>query len=184
MTKTDVEARRGTLQRSGASAVLRFERRLPHAPAKVWHCLTDPSELRYWFPARIEGERAAGAKLRFVFEAKPEGVVDAELAALIEQKQQEAANAPAEIFEGEITIYDPPRVLELTWGGETLRFELSAEGAATRLVFTHTLPDGEQAEQVGSGWHISFDWLAARLAGEQPRTPRARLEQLEAEYRS
>ncbi len=33
--------------------VRRFERRLPHAPEKVWRALTDPKELAHWFP---EGE--------------------------------------------------------------------------------------------------------------------------------
>jgi uncharacterized protein YndB with AHSA1/START domain len=46
---------------------LRFVRRLPHSPEKVWRALTDPEHLKVWFPMDIEGERAPGAPLRFVF---------------------------------------------------------------------------------------------------------------------
>ena len=46
---------------------LRFERRLTHPQEKVWRAITDPEHLAAWFPSTIEGERAAGARLRFSF---------------------------------------------------------------------------------------------------------------------
>ena len=43
--------------------VLRFERRLAHAPDKVWRAVTEPSELAHWFPAKIEAyELRPGAR--------------------------------------------------------------------------------------------------------------------------
>ncbi len=59
----------GTLDRSGDRWQLRFERWLPHPPEKVWRALTEPQHLAAWFPSRIDGERAAGARLTFVFES-------------------------------------------------------------------------------------------------------------------
>lgn len=50
---------------------LHFERRLKHPPDKVWRAITEPGELRHWFPARINGDRHAGAPLRFVFTDAP-----------------------------------------------------------------------------------------------------------------
>lgn len=46
---------------------LRFVRTLPHPAEKVWRALTEPAHLAHWFPSTIDGERAAGAPLRFVF---------------------------------------------------------------------------------------------------------------------
>jgi hypothetical protein len=58
----------GTLEaRVDGTYVLRFERRLAHPPEKVWRALTEPDQLRQWFPTDIEGERKLGAKLLFVF---------------------------------------------------------------------------------------------------------------------
>ena len=56
---------------NGQPTPLRFERRLRHAPEKVWKALTDPAELTAWFPQNIEGTFAPGAKLRFVFRGEP-----------------------------------------------------------------------------------------------------------------
>ena len=46
---------------------LRFERPLAHPVAHVWSAITEPNGLSAWFPFDIEGERAPGASLRFVF---------------------------------------------------------------------------------------------------------------------
>ena len=46
---------------------LRFTRQLPYPKAKVWHAITEPEHLTEWFPTTIEGERTAGATLRFMF---------------------------------------------------------------------------------------------------------------------
>ena len=46
---------------------LRFTRALAHPPEKVWAAITEPEHLAHWFPTTIDGERAAGAPLRFTF---------------------------------------------------------------------------------------------------------------------
>ena len=60
-----------TLDTVNGQPTLRFERRLRHAPEKVWKALTDPAELTAWFPQDLEGTFAPGAKLRFVFRGEP-----------------------------------------------------------------------------------------------------------------
>jgi uncharacterized protein YndB with AHSA1/START domain len=124
---------------------LQFVRTLPHAPEKVWQALTEPEHLQAWFPTAIEGERVAGARLRFVFR---EG------------------EGPTE--EGTLVTYDPPRLLEFSWGEETLRFELAAQDSGTVLTFLNTFTELGKAARDAAGWHTCLDLLGQHLTGEQP----------------
>lgn len=98
-----------------------------------------------WFPQQILGERRAGAPLRFVTSVDPD-----------------------EGFAGEMLVYDPPRVMELTWGASRLRIELYPEGEATRLVLTEVLDDLGTGARNGAGWHECLDRLTAVIEGTVP----------------
>ena len=57
------------LQGTGERPVLRFERHLGRPVEDVWHAVTDPEEMRSWFPTRIViDEWRVGATLSHVFE--------------------------------------------------------------------------------------------------------------------
>lgn len=43
-----------TLISTGDKPILRFERFLPRSVEEVWRAVTDPAEMRAWFPTRIE----------------------------------------------------------------------------------------------------------------------------------
>jgi uncharacterized protein YndB with AHSA1/START domain len=60
---------------------------------------------------------------------------------------------------------EPPRLLEGTWYGDTLRFELTHEPDGCRLVFTHAFADRTLAARTGAGWHRCFARVDALLAG-------------------
>jgi uncharacterized protein YndB with AHSA1/START domain len=124
---------------------LRFVRRLPHPPGKVWRALTEPEHLEAWFPAEIRGERAAGATLRFAFPFE---------------------DAP--IMEGEMVTYDPPSVLEFRWADDVLRFELAPDGDGCILTFVNTFDELGKAARDAAGWHRCLDVLGYHLAGEEP----------------
>ena len=132
-----------TLRDAGERHILAFERHLAHPAAKIWRALTEEAEVRAWFPAAIEGERAVGATLRFVF-----------------------AGDEAPPTEGTITIFEPPRLLEFTWSGEVLRWELTPEPDGCVLRFTHTFDDRAGAASFAAGWHGCLDALERVLAGE------------------
>ena len=134
----------GRLEQVGDRWQLHFTRRLPHPPEKVWRALTEPEHLKEWFPNDIEGERKEGATLRHVFR-----------------------NGEAPDVEGEMLGFQPPAVLEFTWGDDTLRFELHAEdeGQTTVLDFVDVLTDIGKAARDGAGWHVKFDALEAHLRG-------------------
>jgi uncharacterized protein YndB with AHSA1/START domain len=133
------DAELGTLARNGDRWSLTFTRRLPHPQARVWRAVTEPEHLAAWFPQKIVGERRKGARLRF-------------------------ESSMGDPFKGEMLAYEPPTVLELTWGGDVLRIELRAEGDETVLTLTDTFADLGKAARDGAGWHECLDRLSAELA--------------------
>jgi uncharacterized protein YndB with AHSA1/START domain len=139
---------------------LRFTRTLPHPPEKVWRAVTEPEHLARWFPTTIEGERAAGAPLRFAFPA---------------------GQLPA--FAGEMTAYEPPSLMELRWGNDLLRIELREVERGTELTLLDTLEALGKAARDGTGWHTCLDALEAGLADrEDAREELARWEELHPHY--
>jgi uncharacterized protein YndB with AHSA1/START domain len=171
---------RGTIEARGGRYSIRFERQLAHPPDKVWRALTENGELAHWFPATIEGERAAGAPLRFVWGPDVGPPPDAEIASVIASAQ---ASVPEDEMRGVMRIYDPPRLLELTWHDEVLRFELAARDGGTHLVFTHTLDKKDIVPSASAGWDVCFDALTRRLDGAPPQTAtKATYDRLTAEY--
>jgi uncharacterized protein YndB with AHSA1/START domain len=139
---------------------LRFTRTLPHPPEKVWRAVTEPAHLARWFPTTIEGERAAGARLRFAFPA---------------------GQLPA--FEGEMTAYEPPSLMELRWGPDLLRLELRAVEQGTELTLLDTLEALGKAARDGTGWHTCLDALEGSLQDRQDaRESLGRWEELHPHY--
>lgn len=147
------DPREGTLEEVGGQWRLRFVRRLPHPPEKVWRALTREEDLAAWFPTTIEGELRPGADLEF---------------------RHRGHDLPPEI--GRVIASEPPRLLEFTWGGaadgsepaERCRFELAADGDATILTFTTTYDRVGKSARDAAGWHLCFDLLERHLAGEPP----------------
>ena len=128
---------------------LRFERWLAHPVAKVWRALTEPEHLQPWFPATVELDLTPGAKVRF--ELLPEaqawhGIADEDM-----------------VSYGEIIAVDPPRLLEYTWSGETLRWELEPTADGCRLWLTNVFDDRGRRRR-----------LARRPGGAQRRARRPR----------
>jgi uncharacterized protein YndB with AHSA1/START domain len=128
----------------GARPSIRLERHLPDPPEIVWRALTEREQLRRWFPCDVivsSGRWEVGDAITFPF--RPE-VMDLTLT-------------------GEVLEVDEPNVLAFTWGEDTLRFELSAEGDGTRLVLIDELPP-DAAARNAAGWEQCLD----RLAGLEP----------------
>ena len=123
---------------------LRFERELDHPPEKVWRAVTEPEHLAVWYPQQIVGERKAGAPLRFV-----------------------TPGDPGDGFDGQLLVFDPPSVMEFTWGTDLLRIELAADGQGTVLTLTDTFDDLGKAARDAAGWHECLE----RLTGDLDGTP-------------
>src|SRR6266542_3484425 len=142
----------GRLEQRNGVCELRFSRQLAHPPEKVWRALTEPEHLAAWFPSDIEGERKAGAKLRFVF--RDEGPT----------------------LDGEMLVFDPPSLLEFRWGDDTLRFEVQPDGTTgSVLTFVNTFGELGRAARDAAGWHACLDVLEYELDGKDaPWSPKVR----------
>lgn len=136
----------GRLTVSGGRAAIEYRRRLDHPRERVWRALTEPDQLAAWFPTTVDGGRAAGAALTFRFE--------------------HLEVAP---MHGEMLAFEPPSLLEFTWGGDRLRFALEPDGAGTAMTFTVTLEELGKATRDGAGWHQALEQLERALAGEAAR---------------
>jgi uncharacterized protein YndB with AHSA1/START domain len=153
-------AKLGSLEPAGDRWRLRFTRRLPHPPEKVWRALIEPEHQRAWFPATIvvEGNQwAAGERLRFI--------------------------ARETEFEGQVLAYTPPTTLEFTWGTDTLRIEVAAADGGSILTLLDTFGEYGKAARDAAGWHECLDNLEYELDGaEPPLAPGQRWRQVNPVY--
>ena len=132
-----------TLTCAGAKPVLRFERFLPRPIEEVWRAVTDPVEMRSWFPTRIEIDRwELGATLAHHFE-------DPSLGAL-----------PGIVLE-----CSAPHRLVFTWGEDTIGFQLSAADGGTTFVLTEVL-GASKAARNAAGWEVCLERLVVGTVGE------------------
>jgi uncharacterized protein YndB with AHSA1/START domain len=135
-----------TLEERDGRPTLRFERVLRH----VWRALTEPEEEFAWHPTPARFEPRVGGLVEYV----PGGHV-------------------ADLPDGEVTDYDPPRLLGYTWtadGAESnhLRFELRPHDEGSVLILVHGFDDRLKAARDGAGWHVCLDALADSLEGPGP----------------
>ncbi len=131
------------VQKQGEKWTLILVRELRHSPEKVWQALTDPAHLREWAPFDVDGSLGtAGARVKLTTVGAPTPLVT----------------------ETTVTRAEAPRVLEYTWGGQDIRWELEAVGDGTRLTLWHNI-DRRFIAMGAAGWHICFDVMDRLLSG-------------------
>jgi uncharacterized protein YndB with AHSA1/START domain len=132
------------IQKDGDTWTLVLVRDLRHPPAKVWQAITEPEHLREWAP--FDSDRSLGA------------VGTAKLSTV-------GVPTPM-VSETHVKRAEAPKVLEYTWGGANMRWELEPQGSnGTRLTLWHNIPRGF-ISMGAAGWHICFDVMDRLLAGE------------------
>ena len=133
-----------TVVQAGGRAVIRFERHLPASIDVVWRAVTDPVEMRAWFPTRIEiDEWKVGADLTHHFDAHE-----------------------IEPLPGTVLAWDPPHRVAFTWGTDTITIELAARvDGGTTLVLAEEL-SGHFAARNAAGWDACLDRLEHGVEGE------------------
>ncbi|HEY1298752.1 MAG TPA: SRPBCC domain-containing protein [Chloroflexota bacterium] len=129
----------GILESAAERWRLRFTRRLQHSPQTVWRAIVEAEHRDTWFPQRIEGDFQVGAALRFVSEYGD--------------------------FQGEVLAYEPPQMIEFTWGTDTIRLEVRPDGDGSILTLLDTFDEQGKAARDAAGWHVCLDALERELDG-------------------
>jgi len=131
------------VEKDGEKWTLVLVRELRHPPALVWQALTDPAHLSAWAP----------------FDA------DRSLAAVGPVKLSTVGTQAPQVSETSVKRADAPRLLEYSWGGSDLRWELEPLVGGTRLTLWHNI-DRRFISWGAAGWHLCFDVLDRFLAGK------------------
>src|SRR5215207_7904670 len=139
-----------TLRTTAGRPMLRIERRIAHAPEKVWRAITEPAHLSQWYPFQAtELDLRVGGKIRF-------------------------DNGQGMTMDAVVTELDPPRLFAFSEQApaemqresrDLVHFELRPDGAGCLLIFTHTFDDRPAAASYASGWQICLDGLELLLDG-------------------
>ena len=131
------------VRKDGDDWTLVLVRKLRQPPALVWRALTDPKELAGWAPFDADRDLSSvgPVKLATVGAPKPQ------------------------VTESSVKRAEAPRLLEYSWGGKDLRWELEAAGGGTRLTLWHSIDRGFIAWGA-AGWHICLDVLDHLVAGD------------------
>jgi uncharacterized protein YndB with AHSA1/START domain len=131
------------VRKDGEKWTLVLVRDLRHPPAKVWHALTDPTQLREWAPFDADRSLASAGPVRLSTVGTP----------------------TPQVSETRVTRADAPTLLQYQWGGNELRWQLEPLAEGTRLTLWHSIDRGF-ISMGAAGWHICFDVLARFLAAE------------------
>ncbi|MEH6718796.1 MAG: SRPBCC family protein [Aurantimonas endophytica] len=139
-----------------------FERRLDAPLERVWQFIVDPDLRARWFMAG-PGDLRPGGTLGLTMDH--DRLSDGEVPTP-ERYRAYVGHAWSE----RILAFEPPHRIVFTWedgaAGE-VEIRLTAEGAATRLVLTHTgLRGPDDTINFGGGWHAHLAVLERRVAGK------------------
>jgi uncharacterized protein YndB with AHSA1/START domain len=130
-------------QIEGEKWTLVLIRELRHGPEKVWEALTEPRHLREWAPFDADSSLAkAGTTVTLTLIGGP----------------------TPRATEEKVIRAEAAKLLEYTWGGRGMRWELEAMGSGTRLTLWANI-EGRFIAMGASGWHICLDVLDRFLGG-------------------
>ena len=128
----------------GDGWTLVFVRELAHPPARVWSALTEPDQLGEWAPYTASRDLSTTG--------------EATLTMIDRDVREELPSA--------VTRSEPPRLLEYTWSGAVLRWELAPTEVGTRLTLHHTVDSPDWLPRAAAGWHLCLDVAGHLLAGD------------------
>lgn len=161
---TDANEELGVLRRLSDCLQATLVRTFEHDQRSIWQALTDPEKLVQWLaPGALELRVGGAAKLNFV----DSGIV----------------------VDSVVTACEAPRLIEYSWSGpgqpsRPVRWETQAEGGATRLTLTVTMPEGEDIARACAGWEAHLMMLMAALEGVPIKFPFERFKTTREAYKA
>jgi uncharacterized protein YndB with AHSA1/START domain len=121
--------------------VLVVDRVLAHPPARVWTALTDADDLAEWSPFSADRHLTSIGPVRLTMR-------DVE------------GEEPAEAV---VRAVEPDALMEYSWGGDVLRWEVYAHAGGSRLVLRHHFADRAEAPSYAAGWILCLRSLQELL---------------------
>jgi len=138
----------GTFVRVNGRPAVRFERRYAHSIDRVWRAVTDPDELRTWFPSAVIFEPVAGGAVTF------------------------SGDPNIDDLHGTVMAYEPPRLFSFTWGDSEIHLSLESDGeAACRFILTNVLAAENESARNAAGWEVCLGELDKLLDGADAQGP-------------
>jgi uncharacterized protein YndB with AHSA1/START domain len=151
---------------------VRYERLLPGPIERVWDYISNSSEVSKWQRCAVDVsiERRIGGQFsqRICPPPMPSGQPGVTLE--IPTPKEGFIESPR----GLVNDCVPPKVLAYSFIEPScdlashVRFELEERDGQVLLTFTHSHLPPNMMAQVGAGWHVHLDTLAAILNGEEP----------------
>ncbi len=130
------------VRKQGDDWTLLLVRELRHPPEKVWRALTDPEQLREWAPFDADRTLDTSGPVKLTTVGAP----------------------TPQVSETTVKRAEAPKLLEYTWGGNDIRWQLEPVAGGTRLTLWHNI-DRRFISWGAAGWHICFDVLDRFLGG-------------------
>lgn len=127
----------GTYVEVDGRHAVRFERFYDHPVERVWKAVTDPAEMRHWFPS-------------------PEIAYEPRVGGTITLAGDPYADEPGT---GTVLVWDPPHRFGFDWGEDQLFLTLSESGDGCRLELLDVLAADGAAARNAAGWEVCLEEL-------------------------
>jgi uncharacterized protein YndB with AHSA1/START domain len=138
----------GTFTEHDGRPAVRFQRSYPHPIQRVWSAITETEGLGHWFPAAVTMQQQAGGVVEFSGDPN----IDPSI--------------------GKVLVFEPPRRLAYSWGGDELHFELEpVDEQHTTLTMINVLDAENTAARNAAGWTVCLAELDKHLAGQPTAGP-------------
>ena len=135
----------GTYLEIDGRPAVRFQRVYDHPVARVWAAVTDPAELRHWFPSpQVQHDGRTGGSIT-----------------VSGDPYSPAAKT------SRILLWDPPHRFAFEWEDDELHLTLSEHGHGCRLELVNILASRGAGARNAAGWEMCLDLLDRVVAGSR-----------------
>jgi uncharacterized protein YndB with AHSA1/START domain len=138
----------GTYLEVDGRPAVRFERVYPHPVERVWRAVTDPAEMRHWFPS-------------------PDVAIDAEAGTITLGGDPYHPDSRTT----KVLVWDPPHRFVFEWETDELRFTLAPHDDGCRLELVNLLSTDGAASRNAAGWEICLGHLDRVVEGSWAPSP-------------
>jgi uncharacterized protein YndB with AHSA1/START domain len=149
MMQTTDNHDQGTYLEVDDRPAVRFARTYDQPLERVWEAISDPAEMRHWFPS-------------------PEVAHDAREGGSITLSGDPYA---PEAKTTRVLVWDPPHRFSFEWADDELHFTLTQVDQGTRLELVNILSTSGAASRNAAGWEICLEHLDRVVAGTWQPSP-------------